>query len=296
MKSVGPCPVCGSSDWQDYSRSAPDPARLHFAQAKCAKCGMIASDPQATESEMEAYYSKAYYETQWPDPRQIVTTNRAAYAACEIPVMESLGLRLGTFGGRRAAETGCGYGAMLSILRERNIRAAGCDLSESALAFCRSEGLNVARGKFPGLPFAPASFDLVISMHVIEHVAAPFEFIGELASLLRPGGQLVLVTEDASSSQEALEVARARIRGRLPRFRSSADHTFLFGRAQLERLCRRAGLDDVRVTGFSRPPLPESPHWKLYKGILRACDRIRRSGDFQMAVATRAASRDAERR
>jgi len=44
------------------------------------------------------------------------------------------------------------------------------------------------------LPFPAASFDVVISNHVIEHCAAPARHLKEIHRVLRPGGVLYLAT------------------------------------------------------------------------------------------------------
>jgi SAM-dependent methyltransferase len=211
------------------------------------------------------------------------------YASSEFPLMESMGLRVDSGKGRSVAGIGCGYGGMLLMMKERGFSVAGCDISMRALTFCREKGIDVACGKFPGIPFEPSSFDMVVSTHVIEHMSDPRGFIAELSTLVKPGGHLVIVTEDAFASQEWWERFRARIHGRLPGFRTSTDHTFIFGPGQLERICHTPLLENVRVKAFSRPAVRESLHWRAYKQIFRTSDRIRGHGEYLMAVARRRA-------
>lgn len=49
------------------------------------------------------------------------------------------------------------------------------------------------------LPFANASFDLVHSNQVIEHVADVDVFVSETARILKPGGWAIISTENAAS-------------------------------------------------------------------------------------------------
>ena len=44
------------------------------------------------------------------------------------------------------------------------------------------------------LPFADASFDVVFSSQVLEHVFSPDAFLAEIGRVLRPGGHLLLTT------------------------------------------------------------------------------------------------------
>lgn len=49
------------------------------------------------------------------------------------------------------------------------------------------------------LPFADASFDVVVSIEGLEHIQRPFDFVRECRRVLRPDGFLVLSTPNISS-------------------------------------------------------------------------------------------------
>ena len=98
------------------------------------------------------------------------------------------------------------------------------------------------------------------------------------------GGIVVIATEDAWNAQYAIERAVAWARRRLPPFRSARDHTFVFSATQLERLLRDAGCDQVRTTSYTYAPPRESLHWRVFKGVSRAVDRLLGHGDYLMAV------------
>lgn len=49
-------------------------------------------------------------------------------------------------------------------------------------------------GDLECVPFKAASFDLVVSRWVIEHLSDPFRFFQESSRVLRPGGKLVILT------------------------------------------------------------------------------------------------------
>ena len=57
----------------------------------------------------------------------------------------------------------------------------------------RSQQLAV-RGDGQRLPFAPQTFDTVISIDVLEHVPHPWEMLAEIRRVLAPGGHAILVT------------------------------------------------------------------------------------------------------
>jgi SAM-dependent methyltransferase len=88
---------------------------------------------------------------------------------------------------------GCGTGGMLPYL-ERFGTVSAVDGDEQAVAFCYQRGRVEVQHVPPGepLPFADASFDLVTSFDVLEHVEDDLAALGELARVLRPGGRLAV--------------------------------------------------------------------------------------------------------
>ncbi|HTY76877.1 MAG TPA: class I SAM-dependent methyltransferase [Candidatus Bathyarchaeia archaeon] len=264
------------------------PPALHFAQSRCEGCGLLISQPQAAEAEMDAYYGGAYYEEHWPDPAATLGRNAELHRRYELPLMARLWSAWPPPAEATVAEVGCGYGAMMHVLRETGFRPRGCDLSPRAVAVCRGRGLDVVEGKSPALPQPRGTFDVAITRHVIEHLPDPRVFVKEMVELVRPAGVVVIATEDAWTSQYAWDRLRARMTGRIPAFRSSTDHTFVFRAQHLRALLLEAGCDDVRTASFSLPPARESLHWRLYKGLFRSLDRMLGHGEFLMAAGRRA--------
>lgn len=89
------------------------------------------------------------------------------------------------------------------------------------------EGGTVRDGVLPGLrhedverlSFAGASFDLVVSNDVLEHVAEPAAALGELRRVLRPGGELIFSVPfwiDREATVRRAERAGGEIRHLLP--------------------------------------------------------------------------------
>jgi SAM-dependent methyltransferase len=93
--------------------------------------------------------------------------------------------------GKRVFEFGCGVGWLLKHLSARHA-VSGYDLS----AFCRDS----ARRKTPSATIYDnmadvprGAFDLVVSLHVLEHVPSPQETLRDLSTLLAPDGKLLYV-------------------------------------------------------------------------------------------------------
>jgi 2-polyprenyl-3-methyl-5-hydroxy-6-metoxy-1,4-benzoquinol methylase len=95
-------------------------------------------------------------------------------------------------------ELGCGTGWLIGQLaRSFPGRYLGIDLSESAVA--------LARSRFPEVTFScadasvavpPGPFDVVITADTIAHIPDQRGFVRRIAAVVRPGGLLVLMTQN----------------------------------------------------------------------------------------------------
>ena len=94
--------------------------------------------------------------------------------------------------GRRVLDLGCGLGAYVRQMRAFTPEVYGIEIDhERAAEAGRALGL-IATAAAEALPFPTASFDVVLSHEMIEHVADDRQTIAEALRVLRPGGRLVL--------------------------------------------------------------------------------------------------------
>ena len=100
-------------------------------------------------------------------------------------------------------ETGCGAGYGSCMLSHRARSVVAIDYSPAALRYARERysapNLTHLLMNCHSLGFADASFDLVVSFEVFEHLEQPDTYLGECRRVLRPGGRLVLSTPNRSS-------------------------------------------------------------------------------------------------
>jgi SAM-dependent methyltransferase len=128
-------------------------------------------------------------------------------------------------------DAGCGDGRYLAALAaELPARRAGCDLSERILETARQRvEADFRQANLEALPFDDGEFDLVLCSQVIEHVLEPDLGIAELRRVLRPGGALVISTDNAHNvvtktinAPRTAAVAILRLRGARGRVESPA--------------------------------------------------------------------------
>jgi SAM-dependent methyltransferase len=94
----------------------------------------------------------------------------------------------------RVLDNGCGIGTYVVRLRAvaKSVYGLDYELERVLEAGRRPERLPVVCGAGEHLPFADATFDLVLSNEVIEHVQDDAAAVGEMARVLRPGGHAVI--------------------------------------------------------------------------------------------------------
>jgi len=96
----------------------------------------------------------------------------------------------------RILEVGCGAGWLCPALKQFG-QVTATDLSDEVLARARGRVPDVKfiAGDFMALDFEK-QFDVVVSLEVLSHVEDHDAFITKLGALLRPGGYLMLATQN----------------------------------------------------------------------------------------------------
>jgi 2-polyprenyl-3-methyl-5-hydroxy-6-metoxy-1,4-benzoquinol methylase len=98
----------------------------------------------------------------------------------------------------RVLDLGCGNGSLTHLIAQQGYEVVGIEDSET--------GVNYARQSFPDCHFIQASiydlpyselensFDIVLSVEVIEHLLYPRELVRAAKKCLKPNGRLILTT------------------------------------------------------------------------------------------------------
>jgi ubiquinone/menaquinone biosynthesis C-methylase UbiE len=190
-------------------------------------------------------------------------------------------------------DAGCGDGRYLAALAgELPARQAGVDISERILETARQQtSAELRQSNLESLPFEDGAFDLVLCTQVIEHVLDGPAAVRELARVLRPGGALVISTDNERNlvtrvlnAPRAALVRLLHLRGRRGMVESPATP---YTRASFAGLLEHAGLRVELLETFRfqlQWPLGRSP----LQRALNALDRRlppHGVGDIVAAVA-----------
>ena len=174
-----------------------------------------------------------------------------AYARLFIRLQAAARLRRVAAGGR-VLDCGIGTGVLsLALAYIAPVQeVVGVDIAPAML---REAAGNLAAAGVPAdlrqadahrLTHPDASFDAVVSAHMLEHLAQPDEAIGEMVRVLRPGAPLVIVATRATLADHLIRLKW---------------HHVPIGRDQLITWMRSRGLRDIEVRSVGKKPSPA--HW-----------------------------------
>jgi SAM-dependent methyltransferase len=110
---------------------------------------------------------------------------------------------LRALGPAHVLEVGGGQGELAQWLRdELGARVSFLDFSPRMVELARARRLDAQVGDVQELPFADASFDVVVAAWMLYHVPDIPRGLGEIARVLRPSGSLVAVTTSLEHLRE----------------------------------------------------------------------------------------------
>jgi len=123
----------------------------------------------------------------------------------------------------RVLDVGCGAGSYVRLLAGLGHHVVGIDYSFPSLlrAVAADPGLKgrYLSGEAYRLPLGTESFDLVLSIGMLQALSAPDLALDEMVRVLRPGGLLVVEALNARAVASRVGRALKRLKGRVDRVR-----------------------------------------------------------------------------
>ena len=185
------------------------------------------------------------------------------------PLHEINPLRLGwidgkaALAGKRVLDVGCGGGILAEGMAGIGADVTGIDLSEKALSVARlhlfASGHKVDYRLISAEALAdeaPASFDVVTCMEMLEHVPDPASIVQACAQLLKPGGTVFFATiaQNAKAFIHAI-IAAEYLLNLVPR--GTHSYSQFIQPSTLMRHCRQASLQPFASQGLHYNPLTQ---------------------------------------
>ncbi len=200
-------------------------------------------------------------------PLHMLNPCRLDYITAQIAAESGRDLtRKRPFEGLRVLDIGCGGGLLSEPMARLGGDVVGADASERNVRVARihaeRQGLAIdyRHTTAEALSEAGETFDAVLNMEVVEHVADPSAYISACASLLRPGGLTVCSTINRNARSYLLAIIGAEYVMRwLPK--GTHDWSRFLTPDELRDMLRRAGLEPVDGKGFVFNPVSWS--WSI---------------------------------
>ncbi|MGG7645309.1 bifunctional 2-polyprenyl-6-hydroxyphenol methylase/3-demethylubiquinol 3-O-methyltransferase UbiG [Rhodovulum sp. YNF3179] len=170
------------------------------------------------------------------------------------------------FAGLRLLDIGCGGGLLSEPMARLGAAVVGADAAARnipvAELHARQAGLEIdyRHTSAEALAAAGETFDVVLNMEVVEHVADPLSYLTACQQLLNPGGLMVCSTINRNAKSFAMAIVGAEYVMRwLPK--GTHEWSKFITPDELYALLREAGLEPVDRKGFVFNPVSWS--WGL---------------------------------
>lgn len=251
-----PCPGCGAPE-ATLAYEASDHVyaveRRALPIRRCDRCALVYLGRRPTRESIAAAYPATYLwrlaETEAPEGAGRDRRLAAAYFRWFYARRAAMADRLLPAGPVRVLDLGCGDGQFLAALaRRREGEFVGIDFAPGP----SPPGVTLEPGDLNAPGPGDVPFDLVTLWHVLEHLHAPCEALTAAFDRLRPGGRLIVATQNFDALSRRLMGPRWPLND-VPR------HLCHFTPATLSALVKRSGFEDVSVR-----------HWTEYFPVLGA--------------------------
>jgi SAM-dependent methyltransferase len=186
-----PCNLCGSSEQRVlFEAGVAQASRI----VKCEQCGLMYASPRAKLPDQDEI---ADYDPEFT--KKTRENSRDRYEKEEFQVRDyedtRAYLREAYPKRGRLLEIGCSMGFLLAKFREDGWDVEGIEPNKGYCEFVGEyHGIKATPTILEEANWPDASVDVVVIIHVIEHVPDPLHTLEEIFRVLKPGGSLVIET------------------------------------------------------------------------------------------------------
>lgn len=288
------CNACEGGDTQAVATLRSEIDGKEYEAVRCRSCGLVFASPipDLSFEGLQDVYGAGYTEGQREsdaDPHSLALLREATHRQMEIVerhVSKGVALNVGAMNG----------GALALVDRGWRLRVV--EVSRHAAETARARwGFDVTVSRIEDYECPPGTFDFIKLGHVIEHLADPARAVRRLAAMLRPGGVILVDTDNAGGLRTQIEVTVRKLLGE--RLSASAVraltgknlrkrygrlippvHLYTFTETSLTRLLAGAGFEVLRVgsPAWGDPTWFPLAHLKDFSRVERVFIRIDQLG------------------
>lgn len=182
-----PCDACQSTSFVVLSRT--DRRSNALTTVVCRTCGLVSHESIPTEAELTAYYEREYrqdYHGEYaPSPHRVMRewTRGKGLRNLLQPYLQPAA---------KVMEVGAGIGCTVKQFELAGFRATGVEPGEGFQQYSQRELKAQVEQAFLEDLSPTQDQDLVMLVHVLEHLPRPTEALNRLRMLLKPGGLLYI--------------------------------------------------------------------------------------------------------
>ena len=171
--------------------------------------------------------------------------------------------------GKKVLDIGCGGGLLSEAMASMGAKVTAIDANQSAINVAQEHAIEMgyeidylhgSAEKYAAQ--SPASYDLITCMELLEHVPDPGSLLSTCATLLRPGGDLIVSTLNRNIRSYAMAVLAAEyLLNLVPR--GTHEYAKFIKPSEIARQCRQMQFDVQDISGMHY--LPGIDHCMLNK-------------------------------
>ncbi len=233
------CPLCERDDCVPIAVGEDFEYRTcseEFLAVQCRQCSLVYLNPRPAPRELRRIYPDNYHAFQFENEskglvyrvRRRLEWKRLSAWCRDLPAEA------------RILDIGCGDGFHIGLLKEfgpKTWSIEGVDADPRAQSGSGDRGLTIHCGQVEEIALPETSYDLILMIMTIEHLADPLRTLRRAYTLLRPGGRLAIVTDNFGSPDFRIFGNRHWGGYHFPR------HFYLFDKKTLHRIGAKAGFE-----------------------------------------------------
>jgi 2-polyprenyl-6-hydroxyphenyl methylase/3-demethylubiquinone-9 3-methyltransferase len=189
---------------------------------------------------------------------------------------------IASWDGLRVLDVGCGGGFSCEFLAHRGAIVSGVDQSAPCIRIAREHAqqnqlaIDYQHGVAEHLPYSEDSFDVVVCVDVLEHVANVQETLAEVSRVLKPGGFFCFDTINRTFKSKAIMIWLLEdILQEIPR--GIHDWQKFIRPHELTDLMQPFGFAEIEIKGFNIFGSTMLDHIQAYR-------YYRRTGNFSIRI------------